>query len=136
MKVKTTLKAEEAMRPKLARLFIFWAFLLLATVAAPQTATYGQLVGTVRDAQGQVLPGATVTLYGAGVMGERPVASDLDGSYRFRALSPGTYHLRFEISGFATLNRRGIIIMTGKTITVDAQLEFWVAWSAAGGQED
>ena len=70
-------------------------------LAFPQS---GQLEGTVEDAQGLVLPGVTVTLTGDAVMGQRLATTDVDGSYRFRALAPATYALVFELSGFQTLN--------------------------------
>ncbi len=56
-------------------------------------------------------------------MGESVVLTELDGSYLFRALAPGTYNLRFEMPGFSILDRLGIIVTTGTTITIDATLE-------------
>ena len=90
--------------------------LLLAAPAAPQSTTYGQLVGIVRDAQGLVLPGVSVALFGPASVGEPTLVTEVDGSYLFRALPPGTYDLRFELSGFATFARQGIIITTGTTL--------------------
>ncbi len=97
--------------------------LLLPPPALPQSTTYGSLVGVVRDTQGGVVSGTRVTLYGEPVMGESVVLTELDGSYLFRALAPGTYNLRFEMPGFSILDRLGIIVTTGTTITIDATLE-------------
>ncbi len=96
--------------------------LLVAALAFPQAGT-GRLEGMVRDAQGLVLPGATVTLTGAGVMGQRTATTDVDGSYRFLALPPGSYNLTFELSGFQTLNREGVVVTSGATFTIDAGLQ-------------
>jgi len=96
---------------------------LLAFSGSAAAQSYGRLIGVVRDAQGGVLPGATVTLTGGGVIGDRVATTDVDGSYRFQALPPGTYNLKYEMSGFKTLNREGIIITTAQTITVDITLE-------------
>src|SRR3990172_3104236 len=96
--------------------------LLAAALAFPQAGA-GRLEGTVRDAQGLVLPGATVTLTGAGVMGARTATTDVDGSYRFLALPPGSYVLTFELSGFQTMNREGVVVTSGATFTIDAGLQ-------------
>jgi hypothetical protein len=49
--------------------------------------------------------------------------TDVDGSYRFLALPPGTYNMLFELAGFQTINREGIIVSTGSTFTIDANLQ-------------
>ena len=80
-------------------IFIALAALLVAVAAFPQAQSYGRLEGTIRDSQGLVLPGVTVTLTGAGIIGDRVAATDVDGSYRFLALPPGAYNLVFELAG-------------------------------------
>lgn len=94
--------------------------LLVAAFAFPQA---GRLEGVVRDAQGLVLPGVTVTLTGSAVMGQRVATTDVDGSYRFPALPPGTYNMTFELAGFQTLNREGVIVTSGNTFAIDASLQ-------------
>ena len=102
-------------------LFLSLASLLVAGLAFSQAV--GRLEGVVRDAQGLVLPGATVTLTGEGVMGARTATTDVDGSYRFPALTPGTYNLTFELSGFQSLHREGVIVITGQTFTINVNLQ-------------
>ncbi|MFQ5793105.1 MAG: carboxypeptidase-like regulatory domain-containing protein, partial [Acidobacteriota bacterium] len=75
----------------------------------------GAILGTVKDAQGLVMPGVTVTLSGEAVLGEQVAVTLEDGTYRFRALRPGAYNIRFELSGFQTLNREGIIVEGNRT---------------------
>ncbi len=38
-------------------------------------------------------------------------------------MGPGTYNLRFELVGFQTLNREGIIVAGGRTVTVNITLD-------------
>jgi hypothetical protein len=104
-------------------LLISLACLLVASLAFPQAQSYGRLEGVVRDSQGLVLPGVTVTLTGENVMGTRTATTDVDGSYRFLALPPGTYNMLFELSGFQTINREGVVVSTGSTFTIDAALQ-------------
>ncbi len=84
--------------------------------------TSGSIDGTVRDAQGLVLPGVTVTLTGAAVLGQRAATTVEDGTYRFRDLRPGSYNILYELSGFQTLNREGIVVATGTLATVNVNL--------------
>jgi hypothetical protein len=96
------------------------AALVLAPGAFAQTT--GAIEGKVTDAQGLVLPGVTVTLSGEAVLGSQTAVTVADGTYRFRALRPASYNLTFELAGFQTLNREGIIVSGARTITVDASL--------------
>ena len=100
--------------------FVLAAALTTGGLAMAQTS--GSIDGTVRDAQGLVLPGASVTLTGAAVLGQRTAATVEDGTYRFRDLRPGSYNILYELSGFQTLNREGIIVETGKLVTVNVNL--------------
>ena len=77
------------------------ALLLAATVAAPamaQTLT-GSITGTIKDEQGAVLPGVTVTL--TGKQGTQTQVTEANGNYRFPALEVGTYEVSAELSGFS-----------------------------------
>ena len=82
----------------------------------------GVIEGTVRDAQGLILPGVSVTLTGEALIGQQVAVTLTDGSYRFRALRPGSYNLLFELAGFEKLNREGIIVEGNRTFTVDIAL--------------
>ena len=62
--------------------------LLLVVAALPLAAQSltGTVAGTVKDEQGGVLPGVTVTL--AGKTGARTITTDAEGAYRFAARRP------------------------------------------------
>ena len=72
--------------------------------------TTGEIQGMVTDAQGLALPGVTVTLGGEAVLGEQVAVTLEDGSFRFRGLRRGSHNLRFELQGFQTLNREGVVV--------------------------
>ena len=60
---------------------------------------YGTLTGTVKDEQGGVLPGATVTLTSPALIGgPRVQVTGVMGTYRFPNLPPGTYTAKFDIA--------------------------------------
>ena len=106
------------------RTYQIGAALLLAAAAAPAFGqTLGSIEGAVADAQGLAVPGATVTLAGEALIAPQAAVTLVDGSYRFRALGRGSYDLTFELPGFRTLVREGVIIEGSRAIRIDAVLE-------------
>ena len=75
------------------------------------------------DVQGLAVPGATVTLRGEALIAPLFAVTLADGSYRFRALRRGSYDVTFELPGFRTLVREGVIIEGNRVIRIDAALE-------------
>jgi hypothetical protein len=78
--------------------------------------------GRVVDQAGAVLPGATVTVTAAGTGVSRNTVTNAEGLYSVAALTPGTYTVRAELSGFAPQERRGVELLTGATLSIDVQL--------------
>jgi len=96
------------------------AIVLLA--AAPLMAqTTGRITGTVLDDTGAAVPGAVVTAIGA--FGSTTTTTASNGEFRFLALSPGTYTVRVELSGFKTVEQEGVIVGIDRTVTLDTTLE-------------
>jgi hypothetical protein len=89
--------------------------------AAAQTT--GSINGTVADNTGAMLPGVTVTATSPALMGAQTAVTNETGNYRFPSLSPGTYRLQFELSGFSNVVREDIIVNIGFTATVTVQLQ-------------
>src|SRR5476651_1067393 len=73
-------------------------FLALSTSVFAQTT--GQIIGTIVDAQGGVLPGVTVSATSPQLQGTRTAVTDGSGTFRFPTLTPGTYSIKAELSGF------------------------------------
>src|SRR5262249_5535265 len=82
-------------------LFVVACSVLLPHVAAGQALT-GALIGTVKDDQGGVLPGAGVRVSSPALIGGPvSVTTNDKGQLRFPVLPPGSYVLEISISGFA-----------------------------------
>ncbi len=99
--------------------------LLVAALVAQQptaapTAT-AELTGRVVDRQGGVMPGVTVTLDGPS--GARKDVTRSNGEYRLADIVPGTYTVRFELSGFATVSRPRLVLAGGQRATLTVALE-------------
>jgi hypothetical protein len=93
-----------------------------AIEAAAQGGT-GVISGTIRDAQGGVLPGVTLTLRNQESGVTRTTVSDADGSFRFQALNPGRFTVVAELSGFATTEVRDIEMTIGLGLIQDFTLQ-------------
>ena len=76
---------------------------LLAATAFARIHAQGStasLAGTVRDEQGLVVPGVTVTLAGTENTFSRTVTTSGDGGFELPGLLPGDYKMTVELSGF------------------------------------
>src|SRR5437867_8942648 len=99
------------------------AFSLFAAGNAFAQSGAGSLNGYVKDEQGAVLPGVTVTASGPELLTPITAVTDNAGYYRLQNLPPGTVTLSAELSGFATFRREGILMRAGSTFTVDIELK-------------
>ena len=100
------------------------AVALLVAMAGPAGAQerFSGLTGTVTDASGAVLPGATVTITNKQTGKVFTAVSGADGVYRVLDLEPGRYTVRFELSGFSASEVPDVNLLLGKTLTVDSSL--------------
>ena len=108
-------------RPKVYA--VVWAVLLvLAGSAASAQVTTGTLVGTVRDTNG-VVPGATVTIREVSKGTSDTFVTDDTGSYTAPFLTPGTYTVEVNVSGFKKWLREGVVLQVNQRARVDVLLE-------------
>lgn len=98
---------------------IFAAFLLALVPALAQQNT-GRITGTVVDATGAVVPGATIQLSMATGGVAASTATTTDGLFVFSAIQPGTYELVVEAAGFAKQIIRELKVDPGRETSVPA----------------
>jgi len=88
--------------------------------AAQQTSA---IAGVVRDSSGAVLPGVTVEAASPALIERvRTVVTDDQGRYNIVDLRPGTYAVTFTLAGFNTVKREGVVLTSGFTAAVNADL--------------
>jgi len=99
-------------------------WLMSVVLAVPVWAQVGSaaLTGVVLDPSAQATPGATVTVTALASGFSRTTQSGPDGGFVIPGLSPGTYRIQVELSGFRTLLREGVTLATGETVRVDLPL--------------
>jgi len=104
------------------RLLVGLTILLMTASASAQISTEGSVRGQVKDEQGAVLPGVSMTATSPTVAGIFSATSDAEGRYRLLNLPPGSYTLRAELAGFSKSSRPNIVIRAGLNLVVDVAL--------------
>src|SRR6266545_4459339 len=101
--------------------------ILSATPTLAQTSP-GRISGTVRDANGVALPGATITVINQETgTTARVVTSLATGAYEAANLQPGLYTVSADLMGFRKVIQRDRQLAAGATLTVDLTLELKTA---------
>ncbi len=103
------------------RLIAVFLFLAVATLVA-QTFR-GTILGTVTDASGALVAGATVKVRNVGTGQERTTTTSADGSYAIPELPIGTYAVTISQSGFQTSVANNVEVNVATERRVDAQLK-------------
>lgn len=78
----------------------------------------GTMAGRVADQQGQVLPGATVTVINEATNVSRVVVSGPSGEFQVTTLEPGTYTIRIEMDNFRTVERTNIVLNAAERLSI------------------
>jgi hypothetical protein len=83
----------------------------------------GTIAGTVKDAQGAVVPGANVTVTRTDTQQQRALVTDKSGAYSAELLTAGTYTVAAEASGFTRSEVTGVQIGVNEVVRVDVELK-------------
>jgi hypothetical protein len=101
---------------------VVWCLAASAMSAAAQEFR-GAVTGRVVDSSGAVLPGVTVTATNVATNVGSTSTSNAEGSYTIPYLTPGTYTVVAELSGFKKLSRDRVEVRIGDRLVVDLRLE-------------
>src|SRR2546421_5964226 len=100
---------------------VFFAITVVLAIASSASAQIqgGSVSGTVKDEQGGVLPGVTVTAQG--VDATLTYVTEGTGEYRFLNLAPSPYKVTATLQGFTTLVRHNAILSVGNSVDLPMQ---------------
>lgn len=96
--------------------------LLTAPTAAAQQ-QLGAIQGTVTDASGAVVPGATISVTHGDTGVTRTTVSNEAGVYRMPSVEPGRYRVAVELQGFRPAVQTDVIVSVGATRGVNFTLQ-------------
>jgi hypothetical protein len=92
------------------------------TVARAQQAS-ANLEGTIKDAQGNVLPGAEVIAKNTKTGISHSAIAGVPGRFRISALTPSVYDITFKLPGFKTKIMTGLELFVNETKVLNAVME-------------
>jgi hypothetical protein len=110
----------------IARRFVAVAMITLISVGAAfaqAQSSSADLVGTVVDQGGAVIPGATVTVRSSATNISKTTTSDSGGEYKIIGLPPGAYDVTVEAKSFKKSSIKGITLTIGQTAQLEIKLE-------------
>lgn len=113
------------MRMRAVPLSALLVFSCLSSVVPVTAQGTGAIGGTVTDATGAALPGATVTLSSGqgGIGASQGTVADERGAYQFLRLVSASYIVRAEMQGFRRAEQRNVVVNADVTARVDLRLE-------------
>lgn len=106
----------------LKRIIVPCAFILCATHIDAQT-TSTEVLGTITDTSGALIPGARVTLRRVATDEKRQAVTDNDGNYSFPLIEIGEYTVSAEKSGFKTETQTGVTVDLQQKARVNFQMQ-------------
>ncbi|PWT81931.1 MAG: hypothetical protein C5B44_02955 [Acidobacteria bacterium] len=106
---------------KTSRAVIFLLAFAVGTAFGQDVQTKGMIGGTVTDATGAAVPGATVTV--SGQTGIRTETTNDNGVFRIDNLTPGIYSVKVESPGFKTAVANNVTVNVGRESTLILKLE-------------
>jgi hypothetical protein len=104
------------------RLFLLITALLTFSLAAVAQTSRGTVVGTITDANGAVIPGATVTLTNLETTITRTTTTNDEGNYRFDAVDLGNYSVQVSATNFGAATKTGLLVNANQSTDGSAQL--------------
>lgn len=91
--------------------------------------TGGRIIGRVSDSTGAVVSGVTVTLVNEATSVSRNTKTSDTGDYTFVEVTPGNYHVEYELQGFKKDVVKNIVLELNQVLTLNATLQ-------AGGTQE
>ena len=106
--------------------FSFASLLVISMCAlmalAQSQASTGQIVGTVKNPAGELVPGATVTVTNPATGLSRTLTTNDQGGFTAVNLPSGEYAIDVEAQGFGKFTQTGYKVEVGSAITADINL--------------
>src|SRR4051812_36673804 len=96
---------------------------LLTALPAAAQFDRGQISGTVKDPQGGVVPGATVSVTNLDTQLTRTTVTESSGFYTIPNLAPGKYDVSAELQGFKKALRHNVTLDAASSLTLEFALE-------------
>ncbi len=96
---------------------------LICSALVMSQSTGGRILGRVADPSGAVLAGVKVTITNEATGVSRSVLTNDSGDYVIVEVSPATYTVQYELTGFKKNVQNGIIVNVNQVLTLNSTLQ-------------
>ncbi|MDT7816679.1 MAG: hypothetical protein QOJ42_6595, partial [Acidobacteriaceae bacterium] len=110
------------LRFKFTTLVTMSLLILVSALHARAQQITGSIVGTVKDAQGAVVPGASVKATNADTGFSRVATTAGDGAYRIEYLPIGKYDVNVEMAGFKKFVQQNVVLAVDQAQALNVTL--------------
>jgi len=109
----------------LASAFAWLTCVLLASPGAyaQGVGASGDIVGTVTDPSGAVVPRVSVVAVETARGTQYTTVTGATGQYRLTGLLPAQYNVTAQVTGFQTITQNGVVVNVGETSILDFSLQ-------------
>lgn len=118
-----TVEASRDGRMTATRLLLSVLTLLLFSASVQAQSTDGRILGTLTDASGAAVSGATITVTDTQRGTSRTAVTDESGGYAVPDLQPGIYKIRVDAKGFKSAERPSVQIEVATDVRADFSLQ-------------
>ena len=105
-----------------ATIYVLIGLLLLVPAFTSAQTFTGDVRGAVRDQDGGVLPGTTVTMTNTDTQAARTSVTNERGEYVFASVQPGRYDLTVTLAGFAPYTREALEVGVATSLVQDVTM--------------
>ncbi len=120
--LKRTGRRYDTLHQAWGKIVFLLTFVFLFTSAAFCQLTTADILGTITDASGAVVPNADVTLTNLGTNEKRATQSNGSGDYIFTLVPVGHYSVVIKVSGFQESITKDLAVEAGDRARADVQL--------------
>lgn len=98
------------------------AIILLTAFPSFAQINQGEILGTVSDTSGAVIPNAAVVITNIQTNVSTKVSTDSAGAYALPDIAPGGYSVQVSLKGFQTVVHSGVEVGVGEQVRIDVVL--------------
>ena len=104
------------------RALLLSSVLVLPVQLVEAQETRGNILGTVKDAEG-VVPGATITITNLDTRASQRLVTNTAGYFEAPLLQPGSYEVTVTMTGFKTLTQTGLVLAVGQQLSLALKID-------------
>ncbi len=108
---------------RIPAMFLIGTFVLITAIFSYGQNDNARIGGTVADASGAIVPGATVTVTNERTNEARTATANDDGTFQIVALKPSLYTIAVSAGNFETATQKNVELLVGQELNLNLTLQ-------------